>query len=95
MPSLQEELGKSPDLDLFARLYKPPVTHEELASKVDEYNVHRIKVEGVVVRYVEGMDSIQMTVEGELSQKTLDALTHDLRNKLSALENALCELIGL
>ena len=60
-----------------------------------EYNVHRIKVEGTVVRYVEETDSIQMTVEGELPQKTLDALTRDLRDKLSALENAPCELIGL
>jgi len=46
-------LGKSPDLDLFARLYKPRVEHEDMAGLEDEYNVHRIKVEGVVVRYVE------------------------------------------
>jgi len=58
IPSLQEELGNSPDLDLFARLYKPPVTHEEIAKSEDENNVHRIKVEGAVVRYVEEMDSI-------------------------------------
>ena len=95
IPSLQEELGRTPDLDLFARLYKPPVTHEELASSEDEHNVHRIKVEGVVVRYVEDMDSIQMTVEGKLPQKTMDALTRDLLDKLSALENAPCELIRL
>ncbi len=95
IPSLQEELGKSPDLDMFARLYKPPIAHEELAKSEDEYNVHRIKIEGVVVRFVEEMDCIQMTLEGELPQKTLDALTRDLLNKLSALENSPCELIGL
>ena len=60
----------SPDLDLFVRLFKPSVTHEEIAESEDEYNVNRIKVEGVVVRYVEEMDSIQMTVEGDLPRKT-------------------------
>jgi hypothetical protein len=95
IPSLQDELGKPPDLDLFAQLYKPSVVREELAGSEDEYNVHRIKVEGVVVRYVEEMESVQMTVEGELPQKTLDAITHDLLKKLSALENTPCELIRL
>jgi hypothetical protein len=95
IPSLEEELGKSPDLDLFARLYKPPVAHEELARAEDEYNIRRIKIESVVVRYVEAMDSIQMTVEGELPQRTLDVLIRDLRDKLSALENAPCEAIRL
>ena len=95
IPSLEEELGRSPDLELFNRLYKPPVALEELAKSEDEYNVRRIKVEGVIVRYVEEMDSIQMTVEGELPQKTLDTLTRDLLDKLSALENAACDLIRL
>src|SRR5216117_3029675 len=95
IPSLQDELGKSPDLDLFARLYKPRVEHEDMAGLEDEYNVHRIKVEGVVVRYVEDVHSIQMTVEGELPQKILHTLTRDLFEKLTALENAPCELIRL
>ncbi len=95
IPSLEDELGKSPDLDLFARLYKPAVTHDEVAKSEDEYNVHRIKVDGVVVRYVEGMESVQMTVEGELPEKTLEALTRDLLEKLSRLENTPCEQIRL
>jgi hypothetical protein len=97
IPTLKEALGKSPDLELFARRYKPPLAHEELAKAEpeEEYNVHRIKVEGVVVRYVEEMTCIQMTVEGELPQKTLDILTRDLLDKLSALENATCEVVRL
>lgn len=95
IPSLAEVLGKPPDLELFARLYKPSVAHEELAKSEDEYNVYRIIVEGVVVRYVEQVTSIQMTVEGELPQKTLDTLTRDLLDKFSALENVPCELIRL
>lgn len=95
IPSLEEELGKPLDLELFDRLYKPPVAYEALGKSEEEYNVCRIKVEGVVVRYVEEMDAVQMTVEGELPQKTLDALTHDLLDKLSRLENAACDLIRL
>jgi hypothetical protein len=95
IPSLQQELGRGPDLDLFARLYKPPVRHEELAKLEDEFNVHRIRIEAVIVRYVEEMDSVQMTVEGELPQKILDTLTRDLIEKLAGLENAVCELIQL
>ena len=95
IPSLREELGQLPDLDLFARLYKPPVAHEAMAGSEDEYNVHRIKVQGVVVRYVEEMHSIKITVEGDLPEEILEALARDLVGKLSALENAPCELIRL
>lgn len=95
IPSLKQQLGKTPDLDLFARRYVPPVPHEKLGSLEDEPNTHRIKVEGVTVRYVEEMDSVQMTVEGELPQKTLDVLTKDLLDKLTALENSACTLIKL
>ena len=97
IPTLKEELGKSPDLEMFARLYKPPLAYEELAKSEseEEYNVRRINVAGVVVRYVEEMTGIQMTVEGELPQKTLDILTRDLLDKLSALENSPCEIVRL
>ena len=92
---LRKELGKLPDLELFGRLYKPAMVHETLAKSEDEHNVFRIKVEGVLVRYVEEMNSIQMTVEGDLPQDTLDTLTRDLLDKLSKLENTPCELIPL
>jgi hypothetical protein len=95
IPTAEEELGKPLDLELFDRLYKPSVAHEAVAKSENEHNVVRIKVEGVVVRYVEEIDAIQMTVEGDLPQKTLDALTRDLIDKLSKLENAQCELIRL
>ena len=82
-------------IELFDRLYRPVVAHVPVAKSEDEHNVVRIKIEGVVVRFVVEMDCIQMTVEGELPQKTLDALTRDLIDKLSELENAPCELIRL
>lgn len=76
IPTLKEELGKSPDLEVFARRYQPPLAYEEVpkSESEEEYNVRRINVAGVVVRYVEEMTAIQITVEGELPQKTLDIL---------------------
>jgi len=94
-PSLAKELGKNPDLDLFERLYKPPVLHEEMPEEENEYKVHRIRVNGVVIRYVEEFEVIQVTIEGKLPQKMSDAITQDLLHKLGVLENSPCELIRL
>jgi len=92
IPSLEEELGVRPDFDVLARLYRPDAAHEEAPKLEGENGVYRIRVGGVVVRYVEDMHCIQMTVEGELPQTTIDALASDLRSKMSALENTPCEL---
>jgi hypothetical protein len=89
---LTEELGAPPDLDLAERLYRPPVVHEAKPSDDEEFNTVRIEVDGVVVRYVDTMDALQLTVEGDLPQTTIDALASDLRSKLSTLENAPCGL---
>jgi hypothetical protein len=94
-PSLEEELGSAPDLALYERLYRPVVAHEVLTRPEDEYGVHRIRIEEVIVRYVEDTCGIQMTVEGDLPQQTIGSLTQDLHDKLSALENSACELVQL
>lgn len=95
IPSLEEALGGPPDLDLYERLYQPSVAHKRLPKSETEHGVHRISVDGVVVRYVEAMDSIQMTVEGDLPSQTLDALTRDLLDKFSKLERSPCVLTTL
>ena len=95
LPTLEEELGQPPDLDLFARRYQPPVPHEKLGAADAEYNVHRIQIAGVTIRYVEGRLSVQLTVEGELPQPTLAVLTRDLLEKLAALESSPCERVRL
>jgi hypothetical protein len=92
MGELAKDLGVQPDLDCVAKLYLPPVHHEPLPKVEDEYGVFRIKVDGVIVRYVEESWSIQMTVEGSLPQETIDLLTTDLVEKLIALENTLHEV---
>ena len=90
LPTLEEELGREPDLGLAARLYRPSVEHEEMPQAQDEYGVRRIKVAGVVVRYEEDLGGVQVMVEGVLPQPTIDALMTDLRDKLAGFENCAC-----
>ena len=94
MDQLTQEHGIRPDLDidLVATLYRPDIPHEEMPKVEDELGVFRIKVDGIIVRYVEDTFSIQMTVEGELAQQSIDALTSDLLAKITTLENTPWEL---
>jgi len=39
IPSLDEEPGGPPDLELYAQLYKPPVPHRDLPNADDESGV--------------------------------------------------------
>ncbi|RAZ91156.1 hypothetical protein DPM33_07475 [Mesorhizobium hawassense] len=55
---------------------------------VDEHRVHRVCVEGVTVRYVEGRGDIKLTVEGVLPSQTVETIRLDLLAKLQAVENA-------
>lgn len=68
-------------------LFRPPIPHDSIPQAEDEYNVFRIKIGGVVIRYVVEMHSIQLTVEGELDEASVGAVTSDLVKKMSALEN--------
>ncbi len=86
---LTEELGNTPRIDILPSLYKPSFTDEVLPQEEDEYNIYRIRVEGVVVRYVEDSFVIQVTVEGKLPEQTIRDLKSDLADKLSLLEQTI------
>jgi hypothetical protein len=92
---LEQELGALPDLSLFPLLYQPDLAHETVPDAESEYRVHRLKIDDVIVRYVEDSYSIQMTIEGDLPASTIDDLRADLLRKLSALENTECEWMRL
>jgi len=83
---LKKELGAIPDLTLFERLYAPPVAAEIIGDDEGEYGVHRIRIGDVVVRYVQDSYSIQVTVEGELPESSLEQLKKDITDKLATLE---------
>jgi hypothetical protein len=88
MEQLEKKLGARPDLDLAENLFRPPFPHQAGPKVGDEYKVFRANVDGVVVRYVVDMHSIQLTLEGDLSPLSVDAITSDVVRKLSLLENA-------
>jgi hypothetical protein len=75
------------DREALATLYQPEgLEFETLPEDEDEFNIHRIRVEGVVVRYQEDSSSIRMTVEGKLADRLLDKLVSDLKGKLERIE---------
>jgi len=87
MEKLTEALGIRPDLDALPNLYRPEVPHEAIPQD-DAFQTHRIRVDGVVVRYNEDFVTVTLTVEGELPQSVLNGLLDDLRTRLSMTENA-------
>ena len=80
------DLGAEPRVDLLEVLYAPAVNHAKLPN--DEFRVHRVSVDGVTVRYVEGDYDVGLTVEGELPREIVELLCADLLEKLEAIENA-------
>lgn len=83
--------GADPNLDLYAKLFVPPVAHETLSTAHDELGAHRISIDGVVVRYVETPMSVTLVIEGAMSESTAAALVDDLRAKLSHIEHTVYE----
>lgn len=88
---LKEDLGSLPDLEVAAKLFVPAISHETLPANEEEHGITRIKVEGVVVRYVADDCSIQITVEGELDSKIAQSLADECAEKLARLENSQVE----
>ena len=88
---LKSAIGATPDFALARNLYRPAVDHEVLPQAEDEYNVFRVKVGGVVIRYVEDSSTVWLTVEGNLPTTTIDNLVSELRMKLGRLENTAYE----
>ncbi|MCC6488710.1 MAG: hypothetical protein IT364_14525 [Candidatus Hydrogenedentes bacterium] len=89
------EFGRMPALHLVSELHRPALPHEVLPQVEGEFRAFRILLDGVVVRYVEDIFSVQVTVEGELPPHTLEALQADLVQKMSMLENTSCELLPI
>ena len=89
---LAQQLGSCPDLELADQLFSPPLPHERVPGTEAEYNVVRIKLDGIVVRYVANAHSIQMTVEATLPVVSVQKLTSDLCEKMGRLENTTFEI---
>ncbi len=91
--ALATELGTAPDYATFAAIYQPPVdfTVEEVDDDSDgAWRTTRLRVQGVVARYVDELGEMRLTIEGELPPAVIEALTTDFVEKLTRLENAPC-----
>ncbi len=82
------ERGHVVDEDLFCSRFSPPVSHSVVTTDAekDSHRVHRILVDGVVVRYVEQSHEIAVTIEGNLNLSTRDALLRHGLETYSILE---------
>jgi len=89
---LVEDLGREPDLDVLRTLYLVDDTTRLLARDDDEYNVYRIEVDGIVVRFVEESYRITALVEGRLSEARLGDVQAHVQGALSELHNNLWQL---
>ena len=89
---LEKELGSRPDVTLVRDLYSFEFPCEKLPQGEDEYNVFRIKIDGVTVRFVEKRYSVQATVEGILPDEIIEVLQDSMLKNISTLENTICDL---
>jgi hypothetical protein len=76
-----------PDLEALSRLYRldddsPPPT------KGDDYNVFRVVVDGVTVRFTEGRFEVHAIVEGRLDTKRLAGLQRHTLAMLAQLDGS-------
>ncbi|MGV3552798.1 hypothetical protein [Rhizobium sp.] len=89
------DLGEAPRVDLVGALYVPELTHTAIDGNPDERGIHRISIDGVVVRYVESSWDIQLTIEGALPDELIARLCLGLSEKMSAIEESDVECISL
>jgi hypothetical protein len=95
MQRLDDELGFRPDLDLYEKLFVPPIPHNRIPEREDEFRVCRIDVNGVTVRYSEQNAGVLITIEDDLPSSTADIVVSDFVDKVSALERAPYEVFRL
>ncbi|OYP33082.1 hypothetical protein [Rhodopirellula sp. MGV] len=93
---LAEELGAEPNMEAFGELYRPPVPFQAMKKSAsdddDEWRTTRINVDGLTIRYVHDVDTVAVTVEGDLPKSMSDLIAMDLRKKLALVENAECQI---
>jgi hypothetical protein len=87
----------SRDRSALDQLFSPAVPHvpvPESEEFEDEhgFKTHRLRVQGVIVRYLEEHSYIMMTVEGDLPPAVVDCLSENLRAALEKIQRVPCEV---
>jgi hypothetical protein len=86
---LEADLGRLPDFALYEARYRPPVPHAAKPGTDDDdddWNITRIVVDGVIVRYREESSVVHLMIEGSLPPAREHAIVEDARRKLAELE---------
>ena len=91
--ALQKEFGYDIDVSKAIELYqfKDINTYKELPTNSNEYNVYRICVNNVTIKFVESSYDVQATIEGELNNDIMEKIQETILQKVSKLEN--CDYI--
>ena len=85
-------LGPDAEPETIGELYSPSIAHQSIEKDDEEFDTHRISIDGITVRYIERHAGVVMTVEGMLPEATIDALLEDLCGKLSRIEGKPCKV---
>ena len=88
MQRLASLTGFEPDLNVVRSLYCPDASAVELPRTEDEYNIVRVSLDGVTVRFTEDSFSVEVLVEGALAEPTKKELQRSVLEKLSRLDGA-------
>jgi hypothetical protein len=89
---LIEGTGREPDLAVLHDLYLVDDDTDLVEGDDDEYNVFRIEIDGVTVRFTEESHRVKALVEGRLSDARLNDVQAHVQYGLSELHNALWQL---
>jgi hypothetical protein len=92
MSRLSESLGYRPDAKQIKDLYTFDFEHGDLQKDEQTYNLFFVTIQGVRVRFTEGLQGLQVVIEGRISAEKEGLIKRQLVDKLSALESSPCEL---
>jgi hypothetical protein len=90
--AVKKELGGEPDLELVEALYRCEGAAAIDRRDEDAFNLWRVELDGVTVRFTEEHRRIVVIVEGRLAEETLHALQEHVLECLSALHFTAWEL---
>lgn len=87
LESREKVAARLPKVDLDS-LYCPSIEHRKIEPSENEYNVYRVQIGDVVVRFVEETGPIRMIIEGHLPVDVETGLVAELQQKLGAIEGS-------
>lgn len=87
-----ERHGVAPDLAAWQARYALDIPYEALPEVDGEYDVTRVSVSGVTVRFVEESFAVRVVIEGELPEAERAAVLEGTRRALARIEGAACEV---